>query len=112
MPVGKALAQHFESGVGAAVPLREALPYAGMVYCPNTVCPFSDDEAGYRQCIDIIRQECRGSGPIPYVVTPGLTPEQETEPRRHMDDWIASKLEPVATVGSSRIFALPREGDL
>ncbi len=112
MPVGKALAAHFESGVGGAVPLREALPYAGMVYCPNTVCPFSDDESGYRQCIDIIRQECRGDGPIPYVVTPGLTPEQQTEPRKHMDAWIAGKLEPVATVGSSRVYALPREGDL
>lgn len=112
MPVGKALAEHFESGVGAAAPLREALPYAGMVYCPTTVCPFTDDEAGYLQCVDIIRQECRGDGPIPYVVTPGLTPEQETEPRRHMDDWISGKLEPVATVGSTRIYALPREGGL
>ncbi|MBM4366924.1 MAG: hypothetical protein FJ102_11995 [Deltaproteobacteria bacterium] len=110
MPVGRALAERFESGIGAASPLREALPYAGMVYCPTTVCPFSDNEQGYLNCVEIIRKECRGVGDIPYVVTPGLTAEQETEPRRHMDAWIGSKLEPVAEVGSTRIYAIPREG--
>ncbi|MBM4392918.1 MAG: hypothetical protein FJ090_17470 [Deltaproteobacteria bacterium] len=110
MPVGRALAEHFESGIGAASPLREALPYAGMVYCPTTVCPFSDNEQGYLYCVQVIRKECRGDGDIPYVVTPGLTPEQQTEPRRHMDAWIAEKLEPVAEVGSTKIYAIPREG--
>lgn len=112
LPVGRALALHFPSGGGAASCLREVLPYAGMRYCPNTTCPFSDDESGYRRCIAIIRQECAGSGDIPLVVTDALTPEQCPPNRVHFEAWVESLLEPVATVGGSRIYAIPRSGDL
>lgn len=112
LAVGRALAEHFPAGIGAASCLREALPYAGLLYCPNTVCPFTDNEPGYRRCVEIIRKECPGTGDIPLIVTDDLTPEQCPANRVHFDAWVETRLAPVATAGGSRIYALPRTGDL
>ncbi len=112
LAVGRALAEHFPTGIGAASCLREALPYAGLRYCPNTVCPFTDDEPGYQRCVAIIRKECPGTGDIPLIVTDDLTPEQCPVNRVHFDAWVETRLVPVAKAGGSRIYALPRTGDL
>ncbi len=111
LAVGKVLAQHFPPGIGAASCLREVLPYAGLRYCPNTVCPFSDDEAGYHHCVKVLREECPGTGDIPLVVTDGLTAEQRPERRAHFEAWVETRLTPVATAAGSRIYAIPREGE-
>lgn len=112
LAVGQALADHFPAGIGAASCLREALPYAGLLYCPNTVCPFSDNEPGYRRCVEIIRKECPGTGAIPLIVTDDLTLEQCPVNRVHFDAWVETRLVPVASAGGSRIYALPRTGEL
>lgn len=112
LAVGRALAERFPAGIGAASCLREALPYAGLLYCPNTVCPFTDNEPGYRRCVEILRKECPGAGDIPLIVTDNLTPEQCPTNRVHFDAWVETRLAPVATAGGSRIYALPRTGEL
>ncbi len=110
--VGRVLAEHFEPGGGAASALREVLPYAGLRYCPNTVCPFSEGEQAYRSCVEVLRKECPGEGPIPLVVTGSLTVEQRPALRVKFEDWVGTRLEPVAEVAGSTIYAIPRTGAL
>ena len=110
--IGKAVAEHFPPGGSGASALREVLPYANLRYCPNTVCPFADSEASYRQCVDILRKECAGEGDIPLVVVTGLTAEQRSDRRARFKDWVGTKLPPVAQAGGATIYAIPREGDL
>lgn len=112
LPVGRELAKHFPPGGGGASAMREVLPYAGLTYCPNTVCPFRDDEIGYRACVAVLRKECPGEGDIPLVVMEGLTIEQRSELRAHFEEWVGTRLEPVATVNGARIYAIPRDGEL
>ena len=112
LSIGQALSEHFPPGIGAASCLREALPYAGLTYCPHTVCPFDDNEVGYRRCVAILREECTGEGDIPLVVTGGLTLEQRGEKRAHFETWIGTRLKPVANAGGADIYAIPRTGDL
>jgi hypothetical protein len=112
LPIGRALAEHFPPGGAGASALREVLPYANLRYCPSTVCPFSDTEASYAQCVTILQKECAGEGDIPLVVVDGLTTEQRSERRAHFEEWVGTRLAPVATVGNAKIYALPREGGL
>lgn len=112
LPVGRALAEHFPPGGGGVSAMREVLPYAGLTYCPLTVCPTRADEMSYRTCIKIMRKECPGEGDIPLVVMEGLTLEQRSEARASFEAWVGERLAPVATVGTSRIYAIPREGEL
>ncbi|MSQ00877.1 MAG: hypothetical protein EXR71_03165 [Myxococcales bacterium] len=110
--IGRSLAEHFPAGGGGASALREALPYAGLLYCPSTVCPFADSVPSFHQCVAIIREECAGTGAIPLVVTDGLTVEQRPVLRGQFEAWVEAQLPPVATVGGSRIYSIPRHGEL
>lgn len=110
--VGRALAAHFPPGIEAASPLREALPYAGQRYCPDTVCPSGPGEREVIACIAVLRNECAGTGDIPFVVAPGMSREQEGPFRLALTDWIEARLDPVTTVGDVRLYALPRQGEL
>jgi hypothetical protein len=110
--IGKAVAAHFPPGGSGASALREVLPYANLRYCPNTVCPFGDSEASFRQCVDILRKECPGEGDIPLVVVEGLTAEQRSDRRARFEAWVGTRLPIVAEAGGAKIYAIPREGDL
>ncbi len=110
--IGRALTEHFPAGGGGASALREALPYAGLLYCPSTVCPFADSVPSFQQCVSVIREECAGAGAIPLVVTDGLTLEQRPLLRGQFEAWVETQLTPVATIGGSRIYSIPRTGDL
>jgi len=108
--LGRALAAHFPTGIGAVSPIREALPYAGMRFCPSANCPFTEHEQAFLECVQIIQTQCRGEGDIPYVVTPGVSAEQVSRPRAAMDVWIEAHLDPIAEVGSDRVYRIPRTG--
>ncbi len=110
--IGRSLAENFPAGGGAASSLREALPYAGLLYCPSTVCPFADSVPSFQQCVAIIREECAGTGAIPLVVTDGLTLEQRPVLRGQFEAWAETQLQPIATIGGSRIYSIPRAGEL
>ena len=111
LDVGHALAAHFPPGIEAASPLREALPYAGLRYCPDTVCPTGPTETEVRACIEILRAECAGTGAIPFVVAPRLSLEQEGPFRTALNDWIEARFDPVATTAEAQIYAIPRVGE-
>jgi hypothetical protein len=110
LQLGKVLAERFPAGGGAASILRDPLPYAGMPYCPHTACPMSATEQGFAECITIMRHECQGDGPIPYVVIDALPNDQLTPARRAMDAWITAASQPIAISGDARIYAIPRTG--
>jgi hypothetical protein len=112
LEVGRALARHFPAGTAAASPLREALPYAAMRYCPNTVCPGGPSDADMEGCVAILRRECAGEGPIPLVVAPGLSVEQEGPFGKQLGAFVGARLAPVETVGDIKIYSLPRTGNI
>ena len=115
--LGVVLAGHFPGGGGAAVPIREAVAYAGREYCPLANCPFGASEAMYRQCIGIIREQCAGEGDIPYVVVrDGPLGMGDDARYQSMGDWVLERFELVEVVTSERftaqVVAIPREGEL
>lgn len=114
--VGKALVAGFPTGVGAVSAWREALGYGGFLFCPSATCPFRESEVDFVSCVEIMRKECRGEGPIPYVVYPNPRSDLQWPARTSMDAWIKDRLPAVATIeaggGSATLHALPRSGPI
>ena len=115
--LGVLLAGEFPGGGGAAVPIREAVAYAGREYCPLSNCPFGATETYYRQCVEVIRAQCAGSGPIPYVVVRDGPLGMGDDARfQTMGDWVVDNYGTIAVLESERftaeVVALPREAAL
>ncbi len=111
--LGDSLATHFPPGGGAAVMVREAAAYAGRTYCPWTLCP-SPIAPTPDRCLTVIREQCSGSGDIPYVVATWKDNDDRGAPRKVLDAHIAATHTPVAQYADSRldaqIYAIPRDG--
>lgn len=112
--LGLALAEHFPGGGGAASPVREAAAYAGRDYCPQTGCPFGATTAWFEQCIKVMREECAGEGPIPYVVLENPPIGMgDSENELAMGRWAVERYEVLDVVESSTFTAtlvsIPRE---
>jgi hypothetical protein len=78
----------FPGGSGAVCTIREAVAYAGHIYCPTTVCPNRDDEISYQNCLSIARKECHGTGDIPWVVISNPRADLQPTARTAMDAWV------------------------
>lgn len=110
--VGMILAARYPAGIGAVCPVREALGYAGMSFCPTTPCPFMQSEGSYLACVEIMRKECPGTEAIPYLVLANPTPDLVSPGRRAMDAWVAENREPMTYIAgtSATLYEIPRTG--
>ncbi len=108
--LGATIARHFGPGGGVACMIREAAPYAGRGYCPTTQCPSHARAIG--KCLEVLREECTGEGPVPYVVA--VRPKDDrAEWRATLDAWIAERYDPIEVVNTpefvAEVYAIPRE---
>ncbi len=107
--LGALLREHFPAGGGAACMHREAIAYAGRMYCPYSngfaFSRFADPHRAH------LTAECSGEGDIPYVITEPST-GGVNEARLRMDAWVEAQGEPVAVLEAglmrARIYAIPR----
>ncbi len=112
--LGMVLSEHVPGGGGAAVPIREAVAYAGREFCPKDNCPFGETELHFSQCVEIIRDSCAGAGAIPYVVVRDGPLGMGDETRfQDMGDWMIATYGILTVVRSSRftaeVISVPRE---
>jgi hypothetical protein len=89
--LGRSLKAHFPTSTSAVCVVREASAYAGMDYCPGSPCPMFWDERSFRECLSVVAEECRGDGPIPWVVVEGAPSDALPAPRRDMDAWMLER---------------------
>ncbi len=83
--LGTLLRAHFPPGGGLACTNREAIAYAGRVYCPtSTGQRFWHDKDPARAWL---AAECPGEGDIPYVVYVGQRDERNPA-RKDLDAWV------------------------
>jgi hypothetical protein len=85
--IGKAITANFESIKGVVCPFREAIPYTGGRYCPNTRCPSEVNIEAFWDCAEIMDAQCEGEGPLPYVVMWRRAHDERDIPRKAMDQW-------------------------
>jgi hypothetical protein len=107
--LGALLRAHFPPGGGAASLRREAIAYAGRVYCPfSPGYNFRMEKEPYRAHLST---ECGGEGPIPYVVLAGDGTGASAE-RVAMDAWVTQHAPLVAEYSDAfveaRIYAVDR----
>ena len=107
--LGALLRAHFPAGGGAACTHREAIAYAGRMYCPySNGVAFSRAAEPHRAHLSA---ECSGEDDIPYVITEP-SPGGVSEARLRMDAWVQAQGEPVAELDAgvmrARIYAIPR----
>jgi len=111
--IGEAIKATFEPGTGVNSPSRESLFHAGMVLCPERICPEGATEEHYIQCLEIHAQLCR-SEVIGYVATESTAfYDPNAIHRRSMDAWLAELWEPAVTLdrtgGRVDIYSFTRE---
>ena len=110
--VGLAVKTHFGEG-GGVVTVNQAIPfYAGREKCPQAMCP-ADGEAKVRACRQLVRQQCAGTGDIPWIVdirdNEGFADRRDVE----IDAWVQenfSYVDAVVTQGrKTSIYRVPRK---
>jgi hypothetical protein len=110
--IGTALAALIPPGGGVAVVIREAAVHAGRSYCPNSTCPFGPSDYDMRRCIVVMEKECKGEGPLPYVVIEQESNSGLSEGRKLLDAWVQKRWSPAQTVSSfgfsGHIFLIDR----
>ncbi len=111
--MGLSMREFFPGGGGAVCPVREINAFAGRALCPLMPCPFRADQVAYEDCLDLVARECKGEGPIPYVVVEKDSELEIGTLRRAMDEWILERASVLTTVHSggllAHLLAVPRE---
>ncbi len=111
--LGQALIENFPARGGAVCQDREAAAIAGRSFCPQSSCPHTATEAAYRRCLGILLEECRGEGPIPYVVLVDADRYPSDAAHQGMDEWVRERWETVSSVHTTRYLAhvvsIPRD---
>ncbi|MSQ04330.1 MAG: hypothetical protein EXR71_21025 [Myxococcales bacterium] len=107
--LGAVLREHFSPGGGASCLRREAIAYAGRVYCPYSPgnnFRFKDDPHRAH-----LTAECTGEGPVPYVLLTGDGLGASAD-RLEMDAWVEANATLVTTYSDpfidARIYAVER----
>ena len=112
MKLGNALNEHFPGAGGVVSDFREAIVYTDRQYCPGTVCPHASHEGAFSGCVAILREECEGEGPIPFVSLTRSEHDERSEARKAMEVWAIEQWGVAAEVNipgfRAQIVAIPR----
>jgi hypothetical protein len=64
-------------------------------------------------CLGVLRKECSGDGPIPYVVVVKKARDERQDSRKELDAWVQAGFPLVETVDdplyTAQIYGIPRE---
>jgi 4-amino-4-deoxy-L-arabinose transferase-like glycosyltransferase len=112
MEIGEAVGGHFPGPGGLVCDLREVEAYTARRTCPGTVCPPVANPGAFAFCLSILRAECDGDGPIPYVALDRGPMDERTEAKTAFDAWIVAQFGEVQRVRigpfDARLVEIPR----
>ena len=98
MEIGEAVTSHFPGQGGLVCDLREVEAYTARRTCPGTVCPPVANAGAFDFCLSILRAECDGDGPIPYVALNRGPMDERTDAKAAFDAWIVESFGTVQRV--------------
>jgi hypothetical protein len=112
MEIGEAVTTHFPGSGGLVCDLREVEAYTARRTCPGTVCPPVATAGAFSFCLSILRAECDGDGPIPYVALNRGSMDERTEAKTAFDAWVVAQFGEVQRVRigpfDARLVEIPR----